>query len=88
MPIESIQMPKAPQGWRPTSDQQQQIQRDRRLQSLSRDELYSYFNKPKTGNATRQGQSGQQRGGEGPQKRSRFNATGWVDQVLGALKGN
>jgi len=44
MPMEDIVAPKAPKDWRPTSDQQQRIQSDFRLQRMSRDDQYFYFN--------------------------------------------
>jgi hypothetical protein len=43
MPIEDIQVPKAPKGWQPNSDQRARIANDPRLQRLSRDELFAMF---------------------------------------------
>ena len=45
MPIEDIKTPKAPANWRPSADQQRRIESDPRLQRMSRDDLYSVFNK-------------------------------------------
>lgn len=61
MPIESIEIPKAPRGWQPSADQQRQVAGDPRLRRLGRDELYAYFNKPKS--KPRQQPPQQQRGG-------------------------
>lgn len=51
MPIESIQMPRAPQGWTPNADQAARVQNDPRLRRLNRDDLYHALN-----NAPRGGQ--------------------------------
>lgn len=45
MPIENIQTPKAPAGWRPSPDQVNVIRGDARLQRMTPDEQYFYFNK-------------------------------------------
>lgn len=43
MPIEDIKTAKAPAGWRPTLDQQRRINSDPRLQRMSRDDQYFFF---------------------------------------------
>lgn len=41
---EPISLPKAPKGWAPSADQAAKIRGDARLQRMSRDEQYLYFN--------------------------------------------
>jgi hypothetical protein len=85
MPIESVQTPRAPSDWRPSSDQRAAIQRDPRLQGMSRDEQYFYFNKPKpTATPKPQQQAPQPRAAAQPQS---AGVWGWVDSVLQALRG-
>jgi hypothetical protein len=46
MAIEDIKTTKAPADWQPSADQRQQIANDRRLQNMSRDDLYAFFHHP------------------------------------------
>lgn len=86
MPIESIQTVKAPKDWNMNSDQRRQVQQDRRLQRMSRDDLYNYFNKPPI-----QGPRTQQRRGSNPPPKSDGGPAsglfGWVDTITNALRG-
>lgn len=56
MPIEDIQIVRAPRGWTPTADEQARIQADPRLQRLKRDDLYHAMrNRPAQAQGTGQG---------------------------------
>lgn len=84
MPMEDVVIPKAPKDWRPTSDQMQQIQNDSRLQKLSRDDLYFYFNQKGRGTT-----GTRQKGATAPAPppASQGGIFGWVDSVRRALGG-
>lgn len=43
MAIENLPPMKAPKGWQPNSDQQDEIDNDPRLQKMNNDDLYFYF---------------------------------------------
>lgn len=86
MPIEDLQITKAPPKWQPSSDQRQQVERDSRLQRLSRDELYYFFNKPRTPSTGKGAGSGRTTPPARGQKSS-GGIFGWVDSVTNALKG-
>lgn len=84
MPIEDITVPKAPKGWQPTSDQRRQVQNDPRLQRMSLDDLYFYFNQPKSNNVeVRRGSTPAPR--QAPAQSG--GIFGWVDSVRQALGG-
>lgn len=85
MPIESIQTPKAPKDWKLSSDQRAQIAADTRLQRLSRDEQYAYFNRtPARPQPQRQQAQPQPAPRPAPVGGGLF---GWVDQIIAALRG-
>lgn len=88
MPIEDITVPKAPKGWRPTSDQMKQIGNDSRLQRLSVDDLYFYFNQPKrnSGVTVERGSTTNPAPSKVPPAQS-GGIFGWVDSVRKALGG-
>lgn len=82
----------APKDWQPTSDQRQQIQNDVRLQRMSRDDLYMYFNN-RQGGSTGTGYIAPQPASTPRPQRKAPPATsggifGWVDSVRRALGGD
>lgn len=89
MALEPIRTTKAPKDWRMSSDQQRQIANDSRLQRMSRDDLYFYFNQPKTP-AKREGGGGGARPAPRANRDSGGPASGlfgWVDTITNALRG-
>lgn len=85
MPLEDIEVKKAPKGWTPTSDQRRRIEEDPRLQRLSTDELYFFFNqKPRDGTRVQRGTAP----APGKKKPESSGVFGWVDSVREALGGN
>lgn len=83
MPIEDIEVRKAPRDWRMTSDQLQRVESDPRLQRLTRDELYYFFNQPRRPAASASG------GAQAPKKKPAQSSgvMGWIEQVRRALGG-
>lgn len=82
MPIEDIKIQKAPQGWQPNSDQQRRIQSDPRLQRMSRDDLYFFFNQQEQGARRTRAQPPARR-----QPAPSSGVFGWIDSVTKALRG-
>lgn len=85
MPTEDVVIPKVPKDWHPTSDQMQQIQNDSRLQRLSREDLYFYFNQKGRGTTTTQPKKA---AAPAPPPASQGGIFGWVDSVRRALGGS
>lgn len=83
MPIEDLQMPKAPANWQPTADQRRMIEADPRLRGLGRDDLYFFFNK--------QARPAAQRAAPAPRPKRQQPTGGLLgatlDRVTGALRG-
>ncbi len=72
--------------WRPSPDQQSQIENDPRLKRLTRQELYSYFNRPNRPTTGTQNNQPQQRQQSQPQRKA--EPVGFIDMILNALRGN
>lgn len=75
----------APKDWRPSADQQARIRADSRLQKMSRDDLYHYFNKKGSS-------SPQKPAASKPAAKKKSSGGGFLGSVLGqvtnALKGD
>lgn len=73
-------------NWRPSPDQQAQIQNDARLQRLTKQELYSFFNRPNRPTQGTQNNQPQRRQESQPQRKT--EPVGFIDMILNALRGN
>jgi hypothetical protein len=84
MPIESLKLKKAPAKWAPDKDQAAMIQQDPRLQRMTRDDLYFFFNQPKTP-ATKVPAKGATPAPR--QQPAQGGAFGWIDSIITAMRG-
>lgn len=88
MPIEDIGVVRAPRDWRPSTDQIQRIAEDSRLQRLSRDEQYMFFNKtPAPASRKAQPAKPPAKAPPKPNGGPAAGLFGWVDTVIAALRG-